>query len=135
MMVRCTEIKIRGYHLDMFGHVNNSRYLELLEEGRWALFDNRVDFKQFIDRHVGFSVVNININFRRAAFLGSVLELYAKMEKIGEKSAVMYQEARMKDSGDIVADAHVTFVLTDLETGRAVPINEEFRGFLEKLGR
>ena len=26
------EIKIRGYHADMFGHVNHARYLEFMEE-------------------------------------------------------------------------------------------------------
>ena len=38
-MVVHTEIMVRGYHLDMFGHVNNARYLEFLEEGRWTFFD------------------------------------------------------------------------------------------------
>ncbi len=30
-------IRVRGYHVDLFRHVNNARYLELLEEGRWAI--------------------------------------------------------------------------------------------------
>ena len=32
-----TEIKIRGYHTDLYQHVNNARYLEFLEEGRYGL--------------------------------------------------------------------------------------------------
>ncbi len=35
-----TTIRIRGYHLDGYGHVNNARYLEFLEEARWAYFSN-----------------------------------------------------------------------------------------------
>lgn len=27
-----TQIKVRGYHLDVYQHVNNARYLEFLEE-------------------------------------------------------------------------------------------------------
>ena len=34
-----TPIKVRGYHLDLYGHVNNARYLEFLEEARWAYFE------------------------------------------------------------------------------------------------
>ncbi|XLM23374.1 thioesterase, partial [Chromobacterium piscinae] len=34
-MAHHTRIKVRGYHLDLFGHVNNARYLEFLEEARW----------------------------------------------------------------------------------------------------
>ena len=33
-------IKVRGYHLDVFQHVNNARYLEFLEEARWTYFDD-----------------------------------------------------------------------------------------------
>ncbi|WOD06656.1 acyl-CoA thioesterase [Marinomonas sp. GJ51-6] len=38
-MLNIIQIKVRGYHLDVFQHVNNARYLEFLEEGRWAFFD------------------------------------------------------------------------------------------------
>ena len=38
-----TAIKVRGYHADLYGHVNNARYLELLEEARWNHFENSVD--------------------------------------------------------------------------------------------
>ncbi|MEP8710355.1 hypothetical protein ABKV66_22685, partial [Enterobacter hormaechei] len=31
-----TQIKVRGYHLDVYQHVNNARYLEFLEEARWV---------------------------------------------------------------------------------------------------
>ena len=44
-MVHRIEIKIRGYHLDLFGHVNNARYLEFLEEARWAMFDDQTDLQ------------------------------------------------------------------------------------------
>ena len=30
-----TQIKVRGYHLDVYQHVNNARYTEFLEEARW----------------------------------------------------------------------------------------------------
>ena len=29
-----TQMKVRGFHEDRFGHVNHARYLEFLEEGR-----------------------------------------------------------------------------------------------------
>jgi len=35
-MKSTVQIKVRNYHLDRFGHVNNARYLEFLEEGRWT---------------------------------------------------------------------------------------------------
>ena len=38
-MESTTEIVIRGYHVDIYGHVNNARYLEFLEEDRWAVLE------------------------------------------------------------------------------------------------
>jgi thioesterase-3 len=38
-----THAKVRGYHLDLYGHVNNARYLEFLEEGRWSYYEKRVN--------------------------------------------------------------------------------------------
>ena len=31
------QLVIREQHLDTFGHVNNAKYLEILEEARWDL--------------------------------------------------------------------------------------------------
>ena len=63
-----SEIKVRGYHLDMFRHVNNARYLEFLEDGRWAFFDGNPQFFHQL-KGATFFVVNININYRRPATL------------------------------------------------------------------
>jgi thioesterase III len=42
-MVHTIDIKVRGYHLDVFSHVNNARYLEFLEEARWAAIEKTID--------------------------------------------------------------------------------------------
>ena len=39
-----TQIKVRGYHLDGYQHVNNARYLEFLEEARWHGLENSDSF-------------------------------------------------------------------------------------------
>jgi hypothetical protein len=41
------EIRVRGFHLDQFGHVNNVRYPEILEEARYDFFDQ---FPGFFER-------------------------------------------------------------------------------------
>ncbi|MEK9712132.1 MAG: thioesterase family protein, partial [Thalassolituus sp.] len=33
------QIRVRGYHLDVYQHVNNGRYMEFIEEARWAFMD------------------------------------------------------------------------------------------------
>jgi len=132
-MIRCGEIKVRGYHVDVYSHVNNARYLEFMEDARWEILEKYIDIKRLQKRGVIFVVVNINISYRKPASMGDILELYLDLEKIGSKSAVFYQEIRLKGTDTIVANAEVAFVFTDVNTGKAVRIDDELKGLLEKL--
>lgn len=131
MMVH-TEIKIRGYHLDMFRHVNNARYLEFLEEGRWAFFDATPDFFYRL-KGVTFFVVNININYRRPATIGDVLDIQTRLSKIGNTSGVLRQEVYNKKTGELTADADITFVITDAKTQKPLNLNERLKDVISAL--
>jgi thioesterase-3 len=129
-MVHTIEVKVRGYHLDLFGHVNNARYLEFLEEGRWAAFEEAVDLQQIAELGYLFTVVNININYRRPALMNQVLCIETKMARLNQRSAVIYQVVKLKGSEDIIADANVTFVMVDVNTQKAAVLEGEL---LKKL--
>ena len=118
-MIHTIELKIRGYHLDLFGHVNNARYLEFLEEARWAAFEKTVDLEQMARRGRAFTVVNININYRKPALMNDVLRVETRIAEWRRRSAVVRQEVINIQSGETVADADVTFVIFD--TGRQRP--------------
>jgi thioesterase-3 len=132
-MIRCGEIIVRGFHIDIFSHVNNARYLEFMEEARWVVIDKYIDLKRMQAKGIIFVVVNININYRRPASVGDILELYLGLTKIGGKSAVFYQEIRVKGTDTVVADAHVTFVFADKNTGKAVKIDDEIKRLIGKI--
>jgi len=121
-----TEIKIRGYHIDMFRHVNNARYLEFLEEGRWAFFDGNPDFFYPL-KGVTFFVVNININYRRPSSLGDVLDIQTRLSKIGNTSGVLRQEIYNKGTGELIADADITFVIVDAKTQRPLNLRDQLK--------
>ena len=123
-MLCLTEIKIRGYHADFYGHVNNARFLEFFEEDRWAYLETRLDLEEISRQGLTFLVVNININYRKAVMVGAVLQGYTEIERIGNKSGVLSQKLVFKDSGVVAADALVTFVLTD-RGGRAILLSDE----------
>jgi len=125
-----TQIKVRGYHLDFYGHVNNARYLEFLEEARWALLEGNVDLDDWRTRGLAFAVVNININYRLPAVQGDLLEIRSTLKHMGGKCAVIHQDVvRIPNTRDEVeqqvADADITFVVIDLATNRAVPLEGE----------
>ena len=133
-MISLTEIKVRGYHTDIYGHVNNARYLEFFEEERWAQFDANVDLRKWADKGLVSMVVNINVNYRKAVSFGERLLVSTGVEKIGNRSAVLKQEIRIKDSGELAADALVTFVLSD-KTGQLLSMDDDMAEGLLEIGR
>jgi thioesterase-3 len=127
------EIRVRGYHLDVYQHVNNGRYLEFLEEARWD-FMSRSGFGDSLDKAgVALVIVNINVNYRRPAVMGDVLNVTARISHIGNKSARFEQLVTLKnDDGAevVVVDADVTFCVMDRETEKALPIEGRIRDIL-----
>ncbi len=132
-MVHTNEIKVRGYHLDLFGHVNNARYLEFLEEGRWSAFEDKADLEQLALKGYAFTVVNININYRRPAFMNEVLCIETELVKLGRRSGVIHQKVRLQGTDTVVADADVTFVIIDGQKQKAVILEGEVLEFLKDV--
>lgn len=131
-MENLTEIKVRGYHADFYGHVNNARYLEFFEEDRWAQMESKIDLRKWAEKGLVFLVVNINVNYRRAVPVGETILVTTQLEKIGNRSVVLKQEILVKESRAVAADAVITFVITD-RSGRAVTMDGEMRQEIEKL--
>jgi thioesterase III len=127
-----TEIKVRGYHADFYGHVNNARYLEFFEEDRWAQLESKIDLRKWAEKGLIFLVVNINVNYRKAVPVGETLLVTTKLEKIGNRSVVLKQEILLKENKEVAADALITFVISD-KSGRAVTMEGDVRAEIEKL--
>ncbi|EMS81031.1 acyl-CoA thioesterase [Desulfotignum phosphitoxidans] len=108
-----TQIKVRGYHTDLYQHVNNARYLEFLEEARWQLLEDHMDLESFMRGGYLFFVVNINISYRSPARVGDTVTVRSGLKKIGNKSAVIRQQIINKATGTMCVDADVTFVIAD----------------------
>ena len=131
MSQETTEIMVRGYHLDMYGHVNNARYLEFLEEARWASFVESSAMKTFEEKGWAFFIVNINITYKSPATFGDILMVTVESEKQGNTSLTLRQQITNKVTGILVVEAFVTFVVFDSNKGRPIRINEEI---IELLG-
>ena len=133
MGVSTIEVKVRGYHVDLYGHVNNARYLEFIEEARWAFAEDSLDLAQWQERGIGFSIVNITINYRHPAFMGDMLEIHTHLAELGNASGTIHHEIMLKGKNDTVVDADVTFVMVNTQTNKAVPMKGEIRKMFEKL--
>ncbi len=131
MLKNNTEITVRGYHLDLYRHVNNARYLEFLEEARWNLLEKYLETAK--ESHLAFVIVNINIDYRRPATLGDILVIGTSLKRLGNKSLTLTQSINLKESGTAVARADVTMVAINTLTGESVTIDEQTRGLINYL--
>ena len=126
------EIRIRGYHTDLYQHVNNARYLEFLEEGRWQLLEDHMKLEAFMNKGFRFFVVNINISYKRPVRVNDVIIIKSGLGKIGNKSAVIKQQIINNKTNVVCVDADITFVIADVN-GKPLKITGELKEKFQQI--
>ncbi|WP_293935944.1 thioesterase family protein [Iodobacter sp.] len=132
-MAQTTEIKVRGYHLDLYGHVNNARYLEFLEEARWALVDESGGLEWFTNERLALVISRVDIRYKRPATMGDVLKIETRLTYIGEKEGIINQRILRLDNDKLVAEADVTFAVISAKTPGALPLDGELAERLQGM--
>ncbi len=123
-MKSTVEIKVRGYHLDQFNHVNNARYLEFLEEGRWSYSEENNLTSILHKEGISHVTVNININYKRSAVVGDVLRIETDLLKKGSRSITMEQKVFLNETGTLIAEAQITNVFLNESSGEIKSVED-----------
>lgn len=114
-------IRVRNYHLDGYGHVNNARYLEFLEEARWAFFEEHGLLSE-IDGLM-LVVVRTDIRYRRAAVEGDILRFEGRLKELTSRHIILTQNIVLP-SGKNAVEAESTLMVVSAESGRSISIPE-----------
>jgi len=115
------DITVRGYYLDMYGQVNNARFMELLEEARWHHFSGAFESGVFAELDLALVLVNIQVDYRRPAFLGDTLQVQTMVERIGNTSLTLSQNIVLANTQEPVLQGKLTYVLKDLKKVFTLP--------------
>ena len=110
--------------LDAFGHVNNAVYLTYVENARIGYMREVLGVESLEDLLV--IVAKVNIDFRSRASLGDVLEIGARVSRIGTKSFDLDHEVRGPDAR-LVAAASTTLVTFDYRGDTTMPVPDLWR--------
>ena len=114
-------VRVRNYHLDGYGHVNNARYLEFLEEARWAFFEEHGLLSE-IDGLM-LVVVRTDIRYRRAAVEGDILRFEGRLKELTSRHIILTQNIVLP-SGKNAVEAESTLMVVSAESGRSISIPE-----------
>ena len=123
-MKSITDITIRNYHIDHFGHVNHARYVELLEEARWRYLEENGLLAPIHETGTFHVVAKIEIDYRCSARIHNVLQIETRIHDRSDHNFRILQRATQKDSRNTALDAMVTNVFVDPK-GRPRPIDGE----------
>ncbi|NOX88919.1 MAG: acyl-CoA thioesterase [Calditrichaeota bacterium] len=118
-----TELKVRSYECDMYGHVNNAVYLQYCEFAR-VEFLEQLGFTLVKLKQSGIllPIVRIEIDYRKPLYSNEIIEVTVKWVKRGRSSAVFEQKIIKKATRQVAALAMVTWVSTDLKgKTKAIP--------------
>lgn len=128
-MIHETKITIRTFHTDAFGHVNNSRYLEIFEEARWRYAEDIGLIQLLREKNLGFIIMDLRLRFRKPVSEGDELTIKTWLDTLGTASGEVKQTAHRGDESAAVTGLF-HFILIDRGTGKSVPIDGAIRQLL-----
>jgi len=123
--------RVLWHHLDMEGHMNSAWYLSLMEEvvtdaaehAGWPL-------QRAQDEGFGYFAREHRIEYLRPAVLGDELRITTYLGETRRASARRHYRISLA-SGELIARAQTLWVFVDLESGRPIPIPQQWRLDLE----
>jgi thioesterase-3 len=130
--IKDTEIKVRGFHLDLYQHVNNARYLEFLEQARWDFFDQLGVSEQSVRHALAFIIYNINIDFIYPAIMNDQLVIKTVISEIRKSKMILQQRITLKDNSKSIATATVSLILKDQKNNKLVSIEQHFPQLIDQ---
>ena len=129
-MIHKTDLKIRTYHTDAFGHVNNARYLELLEEARWQFSEDIGLTPLLRQQGLGFIIIDMQLRFRHAVSEGDTITVSTSLITLGSASGEVQQTVTSAATNKKSLTSLLHFILIDRATGASVAIKDEIRTLL-----
>jgi len=121
--------KVQATQVDMFGHLNNAKYLEMFEWARWALHEQQggVDvYEHTVHSKIGPAVVHVDVDFLSEVKVGEKVTIQSRIEKIGNRSVTLAQDM-LKSNGTIAARAKVIWAFMNFQTRTGAPMPDDLR--------
>ncbi|WP_367650492.1 acyl-CoA thioesterase [Nocardioides sp. zg-DK7169] len=124
-------VRVRFSDVDVYGHVNNVKYFEYLQEARIWLVDQMVRDAGVDTAGVSVVVAQTDVDYKvPILFRPEAYDVWSTIAHLGTKSMVI--ESEICDGEQVLARARVVMVFFDVATQRSAAPPEEYREVVEK---
>ena len=124
-------VQVRFADVDMFGHVNNAKYLTYIESARVAYYSHITGLQD--PRQFNMTVARATVDFIRPVFFGQTLRVYTRTGRIGNKSWTLEHELRDAHTGELVATGSTVNVYYDYAAEQSRPIPDDIVRKIEQF--
>ncbi|MBC7242502.1 MAG: acyl-CoA thioesterase [Anaerolineae bacterium] len=128
-----TFYKVRSFHIDVYGHVNNAEYLRFAEMARDDFMEYLgLTVPQLLDAGVRLVIAETRVRYLRPAVYGDTLEIWGWISELGRVRSVWEQEMRRAGTEEVLT--HIWSRVACLDAGnRIIPIPAALRQVLERV--
>ena len=126
-------LPVRGYEIDVYGHVNNAVYLQWLEQARW---DWSRAHQMGIEHENVLSVVrHLELDFRHEVIFGDVVQITLWPRVAKNTSMIVGAEIKITQSdrphhvGQIALQAQMVLATVKKDGGGKTPLPARWRDF------
>jgi acyl-CoA thioester hydrolase len=125
-------IEVRYADIDAQGHLNHAKYFTFMEHARFKYIEH-VGLWNLADgfENLGQILASVTCDYKRPVKLGQVVEVAARMVRLGTKSLEM--EFRLTVAGEEVAVGRSVQVAYDYKAERSIPIPEPWRALIGRF--
>lgn len=129
-----TEIQIRTTDVDMYKHINNTRYLDYYDLGKARYFQEatKEDLAWRIENMLTV-IANVNCSFIKSIVFGNKISVLTRCEKIGTKSFVIHQMIVGEKPEDIYSECRTVMVCVNPDTHESMLVPDSWRRCFEKF--
>lgn len=131
-LTHALDVQPRFGDYDIFGHVNNTVYLQYFDLGK-AMFFTDILGRMPGPRDLGAVIVNINCNYYAPAVPAEPLRVLTGCTHLGDRSLQLHQQVVNATTGAVKADAVTVLAGFDPGSQTGAPLPDTLRTALAHL--
>lgn len=127
-----TPIQLRTTDIDMYMHVNNTRYLDYYDLGKAQYFRTATDNTWKLSEMLTV-IVNVNCSYIKSVHYNNEVQVLTRCEKIGTKSFTIHQMLVDTKTTEVYSECRTVMVCVNPKTRQSVDVPQTWRESFSKF--